>query len=141
MKKLWVIVVYDIAGPETQRKLRRILKPVDGVGNSLPCDLCGRVTTWTINSRPVCPGCSVKYGFVAADRVPDPCEICGEPGEWCTEGDPVHSLCYRHRDDWFHWKIPELDFVDSKKQPEKWKKVWEEGWSKFVAFMKEKASV
>lgn len=141
MKKLWLIAVYDIAGPELQRKLRRILRPVDGVGNSLPCELCGKVTTWTINSHPVCPGCCAKYGFVAKDRLPDLCEVCGEQGEWCTQGDPVHSLCYKHRDGWFHWTIPELEFANNKKQPEKWNRIWEEGWTKFIAFMKEEPSV
>jgi hypothetical protein len=136
-KKLWEIVVKDTESPEIRRKLRRILKPVDGVGNSNPCDLCGEKTTWTVNSRPVCPRCCGRYGFVPQDRLPDPCEVCGKQGEWCTQGDPVHSLCFRHREDWFRWKRPELEFIDSKKEPEKWEKAWNKGWAEFVAFMKE----
>lgn len=139
--KLWEIVVSDKVGLEVQKKIKRLLKPVLSVHEPEKCLFCGTKTSWTVNNKTVCPACHVKYGFVPEDRVPDPCEVCGQQGEWCTEGEPIHSLCYVHRDAWFNWKNPELEFIDHKKQPEKWNQVWEEGWAKFVAFMKERDGV
>ena len=133
--KLWEVVVKDSVEPEIQKKIRRLLQPVLSVHMPGKCLFCGTDTTWTINNKPVCPSCHVLYGFVKKDRVPDPCEVCGRQGEWCTEGEPIHSLCYIHRDAWFHWKNPELEFINRKKQPEKWHQVWAEGWNRFVAFM------
>ena len=141
MKKLWEIVVSDKVEPEVRKKLKRLLQPVDSVGQPEKCYFCNTETTWTINRKPVCPACSVLYGFIKEDYLPDPCEVCGKQGEWCTAGEPIHSLCYIHRDAWFHWKIPFLDYIDLKKQPEKWHQAWEEGWAQFVAFMKEKVNV
>jgi hypothetical protein len=138
MKKPWEVVVQDGIEPEVKKKLKRLLQPVPSVRGPEKCLFCGTMTTWRINNKPVCPACSVKYGFDKADRIPDPCEVCGRQGEWCTEGDPVHSLCYVHRDEWFHWSNPKLNHIDHKKQPEKWHQVWEEGWAEFVAFMKER---
>ena len=134
--KMFQVVISERVQTETRKKLKRILKPVTSVSNPGNCELCGTMTTWTINNRLVCPACHVLYGFWPKDSVPDPCEVCGRQGEWCTEGDPIHSLCYIHRDAWFHWQTPELAFVDHKKQPEKWYQVWEEGWARFVTFMK-----
>ena len=136
--KLWEVVVKDSVEPEIRKKLKRLLKPVLSVNRPDKCWFCGTDTTWTINDKPVCPACHIKYGFMPKDRVPDPCEVCGKQGEWCTEGDPIHSLCYIHRDAWFRWTSPELGFIDSRKEPEKWHQVWEEGWNKFIACMKEK---
>lgn len=136
--KLWEVVVSDKVEPELRKKIKRILKPTRSVGRPQKCLFCGVDTTWTINDKPVCPKCAVEYGFLDKGWLPDPCEVCGRQGEWWTEGDPGHFLCYRHRDEWFHWKTPELEFLDLEKQPDKWNKAWEEGWSRFVAFMKEK---
>ncbi len=140
-KKLWEIVVSDEVDAEVKKKLKRLLQPVASVHLPGNCLFCDTETTWTINNKPVCPACSVKYGFAKADRIPDPCEVCGRQGEWCTDGDPIHSLCYVHRDAWFHWKRPELEFIDSKKQSEKWHQAWEDGWARFVTFMKERDGV
>lgn len=134
--KLWEVVVKDNIEPETQKKIRRLLQPVLSVSRPGKCQFCDTVTTWTINNKPVCPACHVQYGFIKKDIIPDPCEVCGRQGEWCTEGEPIHSLCYIHRDAWFHWKNPELDFIDHKKQSEKWLQVWDEGWNRFTTFMK-----
>ena len=139
--KLWEIVVSDEVDADVKKKLKRLLQPISSISHPAKCLFCDTFTTWTINDKPVCPACSVKYGFVKNDRIPDLCEVCGQQGEWCTDGEPVHSLCYKHRDDWFHWKNPELDFINRGKQPEKWNQVWDEGWRKFVAFMKERAGV
>ena len=141
MKKLWEIVVSDKVEPEVRKKLKRLLRPVDSAGRPEKCYFCDTETTWTINCKPVCPACSVLYAFIKEDYLPDPCEVCGKQGEFCTQGDPIHSLCYKHRDDWFKWKMPELAFIDSKKQPEKWSQVWDEGWARFIALMKEREGV
>lgn len=141
MKKLWEVIVSDKVGADVQKKIKRLLQPFSSVGQPEVCLFCDTKTTWTINNKPLCPACSVKYGFAKSDRVPDPCEICGQQGEWCTAGEPVHSLCFVHRDEWLHWKIPELVHIDLGKQPEKWHRVWGEGWARFVACMKEKGSL
>lgn len=141
MKKLWEIVVSDKVEPGVQKKIKRLLRPVNSVGRPWPCLFCDIETTWTINNQAVCPSCSVKYGFASKDRIPDACEICGKQGEWCTEGKPIHSLCFGHRDEWLHWEQPELRHIDSTKQPKRWLKAWDECWARFVACMKEKASV
>ncbi|GAH56941.1 unnamed protein product [marine sediment metagenome] len=140
--KPWEIVVSDKIEPQLRKKVKRLLKPVLSVaGSPAKCELCGTDTTWTVNNRRVCPACNVQYGFTPGYVIPDACEVCGKQGEWCTDGEPIHSLCYIHRDVWFRWKNPELEFIDHKKQPEKWHQAWEEGWAKFIAFMKETASV
>lgn len=136
--KLWGIIASGKLEPEVQKKLKRLLQPVLSVSRPEKCQFCDTATTWAINGKPVCPACHVLYGFIKKDRIPDLCEVCGRQGEWCTEGEPIHSLCYIHRDMWFHWKNPELDFIDHKNQPKKWLQVWDEGWAKFVAFMKER---
>jgi hypothetical protein len=135
--KLWEVVVSDKVEPEIRKKIKRLLKPTHTVARPQNCLFCGVDTTWTINDKPVCPKCAVEYKFLGEQWLLDPCEVCGKQGEWATASDPQHFLCYTHRDEWFHWEIPELEFIDSKKQPDKWDKVWEEGWSKFVAYMKE----
>ena len=134
--KYWVISANDKLEPELKRKLRRLLKPILSVGRPGKCEFCGMMTTWIINKRLVCPACHVKYGFLPQWKLPDKCEVCDGQGEWCPQGDPQHSLCYIHRDKWHHWEIPELKFIDSRKQPEKWNQAWEAGWAKFVSFMK-----
>lgn len=136
-KKPWEIIVSKEVEPDIRKNLKRILRPELSVGRPRNCLLCGTDTTWTINGQPVCPACHVKYGFISADRVPDLCEVCGRQGEWCTDGDPVHSLCWRHRDAWFHWSMPELGLFNKKIAPEKWHQVWEEGFARFVAAIKE----
>ena len=135
--KLWEIVPSDKLDAEVRKKIKRLLRPVLDVRQPDKCYFCATETTWTINKKHVCPACSVKYGFANDYRIPDPCEVCGRQGEWCTDGHPVHSLCFVHRDGWFHWKKPELDNIDSKKEPEKWHQAWDEGWARFVACMKE----
>jgi len=134
-------VVSDKVAPDIQKKIKKLLKPYRSVGRADKCLFCGVDTTWTLNKKPVCPRCAVRYKFLGEQWLLDPCEVCGKQGEWATEGDPQHFLCYIHRDAWFHWNIPFLDFIDHEKQPEKWYQAWEEGWAKFVAFMKEKVSV
>lgn len=141
MKKPWEIVVSDKVPADIRRKLRQVLKPVDSVGRRQKCLFCGVDTTWVQNRKPVCPKCSVEHGFLAERYLPGPCEVCGKQGEWCTDGDPQHFLCYQHRDDWFHWRSPELAYLDHEKEPEKWHQAWEEGWAKFIALMKEHYSV
>ena len=136
-KKLWEIVVSDKVEPEIQKKIRRLLLPVRSVGRPQNCLFCGVDTTWTLNNKPVCPKCAVQYKFLGEQWPLDPCEVCGKQGEWATDGDPQHFLCYKHRDDWFNWKNPELEFIDFRKHPEKWNLAWERGWASFVAFMKE----
>lgn len=113
--KPWEIAVKDNVEPEIRKKIRRILKPYHSVGRPQNCLFCSIDTTWTINDKPVCPKCAVEYGFLDKGWLPDPCEVCGRQGEW-------------------------LDFVDRKKEPERWHQVWEDGWSRFIACMKEKHS-
>ncbi|MBA7676643.1 hypothetical protein ES703_84887 [subsurface metagenome] len=140
MKKLWEIVVSDKVAADIPKKIVQVLKPTLSVGRPQKCLFCGVDTTWTLNTKPVCPMCSVRYSFLGEQWLLDPCEVCGKQGEWATDA-PQHFLCYQHRDAWFKWKTPELEFIDSKKEQEKWRQAWEEGWSRFVAFMKEKVSV
>ena len=139
--KLWEIAVSDKVDPEVRKKLKRLLRPTLSVTGPAKCYLCGTETTWAVNNENVCPACNLKYGFMPDYAIPDSCEVCGRQGEWCTQGDPVHSLCFIHRDQWFHWKTPELDYIDSRKEPEKWCRAWEEGWTRFIACVKEQVSV
>jgi len=138
MKKLWDVIVSDKIDADIQKKIKRLLQPIRSVGRPQNCLFCGIDTTWTLNGKPVCPKCSVQYGLLGEQWLLDPCEVCGKQGEWATEGDPQHFLCYIHRDEWLHWKNPELDYIDSKKETERWHQAWEEGWAKFVSFMKER---
>ena len=138
MKKVWDIVVSDKLPVETQKKIKKLLRPSShpGISHYGPqkCLFCGELTTWTINDKPVCPKCAVGYKFLSELWLLDPCEVCGKQGEWGTDNrnPPQHFLCYYHRDEWFHWSIPELRLIDSKKEPEKWHQVWDEGWARFV---------
>lgn len=141
MKKLWVITFSGELAPDIQKKIRRVIKAHHSIGRPQNCLFCGTETTWTINDEPVCPKCAVKYKFLGEQWLLDPCEVCGRQGEWATDGDPQHFLCHIHLNDWFKWKIPELDYIDSKRQPDKWHQAWGEGWSKFINFEKEKLSV
>jgi len=143
MKKLWEIVVSDKVPADIAKKIKKLLKPHQFVGRVEPCLFCGVDTTWTLNNKNVCPKCSVEYGFLGERWLLGPCEVCQGQGEWATSGDPQHFLCYRHRDEWFYASppAPELRLIDRKTEPEKWRQTWEEGWAKFVAFMKEKVSV
>jgi len=136
MKKLWEIVSSKSLEPEIQKKIKKLLKPHLSVGRPQNCLFCGTDTSWTINDNPVCPKCAVQYKFLGEQWLLDPCEVCGKQGEWATDGDPQHFLCYIHREEWFHWKRPALDHIDHKKEPEKWRRAWDEGWAEFVAFMK-----
>jgi len=136
--KPWEIVIKDNIDPGIRRKIKRILKPVRSIGNPQKCLFCGIDTTWTINHQPVCPKCSVEYGFLGEEWLGGPCEVCGRQSEWWTEGDPQHDLCYIHRDAWFHWTMSELGLIDSKVEPEKWHQAWAEGWARFIAAMKER---
>jgi hypothetical protein len=145
MVKLWEIKVSDKVEPEIQKKIKRLFRPSWSVSHYGPqkCLFCEELTTWTTNDKPVCPKCSVKYGFRSELWLLDPCEVCGKQGEWDTDNrnPPQHFLCYSHRDQWLHWEIPELKHIDSTKQPEKWQQAWDEGWTKFVACMKEQVAV
>ncbi|MBA7528555.1 hypothetical protein ES705_20742 [subsurface metagenome] len=138
--QLWQVVIDGKVDTVLTKKLKKVLRTVHSVGRVQDCLFCGVDTTWTINDKPVCPKCAVGYGFLGKQWLLDPCEVCGKQGEWATEGDPQHFLCHYHRDDWFHWKNPELDFINHKNQPEKWHQVWEEGWNKFVTFMQDQRS-
>lgn len=141
MKKPWEIVVSDEIEPEVAKKIKKVLRPDQSVGHPQKCLFCDVMTSWTLNRRPVCPKCAVKYKFLGEQWLLDPCEVCGRQGEWATDGEPQHFLCYIHREDWFHWGRQELDHIDSRKEPEKWRQAWEESWARFVAFMKERDGV
>ena len=130
--KLWEVVVSDKVEPEVQKRIKRLLKPTRSVGRPQSCLFCDVDTTWTINDKPVCPKCAVKYKFLTEQWLLDPCEVCGKQGEWATDNDPQHFLCYIHRDKWFHWNRYELDDVGHKKEPVKWRQAWEESWARFV---------
>jgi hypothetical protein len=138
MKKVWDITVSDTISAEIQKKIKKILRPSSGPGIShygpQKCLFCEELTTWIINDKPVCPKCAVRYNFLSELYLLDPCEVCGKQGEWCTDyrDPPQHFLCYHHREKWFHWSVPELEAIDSKKEPEKWKQAWGEGWARFV---------
>ncbi|MBA7660377.1 MAG: hypothetical protein GH143_02540 [Calditrichaeota bacterium] len=136
--KPWELVVKDSVEPDIRKKIKRVLRPARSVGNPQKCLFCGIDTTWTINDKPVCPKCSVEYGFLDKGWLPDPCEVCGRQGEWWTDGDPQHFLCYRHRDAWFHWTTPELDLIDQEVNPERWHQAWVESFGRFIACMKER---
>jgi hypothetical protein len=136
--KLWKITVSDKADPEVAKKLKRVLKPFHDISQRpQKCLFCGVETSWTINDKPVCPKCSIDHGFLDKGWATDPCEVCGQQGEWWTEGKTPHFLCHIHLHDWFHWKIPELDFIDGEVDPEGWSKAWGTGWNRFIAHMKE----
>ncbi len=135
--KLWEVAVKSSVEPEIRKKIKRLLRPVLSVQIPGKCLFCSVTTTWAVNNKALCPACHIKYGFIKKDVIPGPCEICGLQGEWYTDGEPIHSLCFIHRDAWFRWKNPELDFVDKEKMPVKWCQVWEEGWSRFVTYIKE----
>ena len=137
MKKLWEVVVSDEVAADIQKIIKKVLKPERSVGRPQKCLFCSVDTTWTINSKPVCPKCSVQYNFLDERWLLDPCDVCGKQGEWCTDG-AQHFLCYQHRDEWVRWRNPELTYIDSKKEPEKWRQAWEEGWARFIALMKDK---
>ena len=143
--KLWEVVVSDKLPTEVQKKIKRLLRPGMGVSHYGPkkCLFCGELTTWTTNDKPVCPKCSVQYGFRSDLWLLPPCEVCGKQGEWGTDNrnPPQHFLCYVHRDAWFHWEIPQLHYINGQKEPEKWQEAWNEGWSRFITYMKEQVSV
>lgn len=137
MKKAWDITVNDKLPLETQKKIKRVLRPTHpDILHRGPqkCLFCGELTTWAINDKPVCPKCAVQYNFLSKLWLPNPCEVCGKQGEWSTD-DWEHSLCYLHRDEWFHWTIPELQYIDQT-EPEKWKQAWKEGWDRFIKHLK-----
>ncbi|GAH90697.1 unnamed protein product [marine sediment metagenome] len=130
--------------PEVQKKLKRILKPVLsvlGLWQYKPCALCGTETSWTVNGRPVCPKCSVKYSFIKADRIPDVCEVCGAQGEWSCGKDNQHSLCCRHRDDWHCWnEARNFLLKDYANLPEDEKDVvWERCFNTFIQEAKQRS--
>lgn len=143
MKKLWEIVVSDKVPADIAKKIKKLLKPHQSVGIPQKCLFCDVSTTWTLNGKPVCPECSVQYKFLGERWLLDPCEVCGRQGEWATVGPPQHFLCYQHCDEWLrgNWRSPELGYIDREKEPEKWRQVWEEGWARFVALMKERDGV
>lgn len=141
MKKLWEIVVSDRVELEIAKKIKRLLRPSRSVGRPQKCLFCEVETSWTLNDKPVCPKCAVKYKFLGEQWLLDPCEVCGRQGEWATEGDPQHFLCYQHRDNWFCWEKSGLRHIDHKKQPEEWERAWDKEWADFVAFSKERLSV
>ena len=135
--KGWQVAVSGKLDFETRRKIRRLLQPVFSVDVPGKCLFCGILTTWTINNKPVCPNCHVKYGFVKKDRVPDPCEVCGTQGEWVCGKDDQHSLCFRHRDAWFDYtrEVPLPRGYDRLPEDEK-DIAWEKRFSDFVQEMK-----
>ena len=136
MKKVWVITVSDKLPIETQKKIKRLLRPTQpDVLRPSECLFCGELTTWGINNKPVCPKCAIKYNFLSELWLLDPCEVCGKQGEWATHpphDQPQHFLCYQHRYQWFRWTIPELKFIDGKLEPKEWQRVWNEGWARFI---------
>jgi len=135
--KQWEILVNNKLDSEIQKKIKRLFRPIRSVGRPQNCLFCNIDTTWTINDQPVCPKCAVEYKLLGKQWLLDPCEVCGRQGEWASDSDTQHFLCYIHRDQWFHWKIPELEFIDIRKKPVNWRRAWEGGWSRFIAFMKE----
>ena len=126
--------------PEVQKKLKRILKPVLSVigGRQYkPCGLCGIETSWTINNHPVCPLCSIKYGFLTKAYDYGPCEICSRQGEWLCGKDDQHSLCCRHRDAWFDWTKEPFLLRGYHNLPEEEKDIaWEKGFALFIQEVK-----
>ena len=139
MERAWDISVSDKLPIEVQKKIKRILRPTrPDILHTGPqkCLFCGQLTTWAINGKAVCPKCAVQYNFLSELWLFDPCEVCGKQGEWATGGQPQHFLCYHHRNEWFHWTIPELKSIDGKKEPEKWQQTWNEGWARFIKHQK-----
>jgi hypothetical protein len=133
--KTWKIVINPRINAEIKKKITRLLRPVFDVRQPDKCYFCGTTTSWVINKKNVCPKCAVSYGFLDKQWLLDPCEVCGAQGEWSTDGDPQHFLCFKHRDEWFHWDNPELRHIDMRKEPEKWHRAWDKGWAEFVACM------
>jgi hypothetical protein len=140
MVRLWDIVISDKVPPDVQKKIKKVLRTQHSVGRPQKCSFCGTDTTWTVNNMPVCPKCAVEYKFLGEQWLLDPCEVCGRQGEWATDNrnEVQHFLCFIHRDAWFHWNRYELDDLDMKKEPDKWRKAWDATWARFVARMKEK---
>lgn len=136
MKKPYKIEVDKSVPRDIAKILKRLLRPVLSVGRPGKCLLCGTETTWTINDRPVCPADHVKYGFLNECYVPDSCEVCGCQGEWCTAGEPIHSLCFKHRDAWFHWAKHELCGISLPNELDKWHEAWNKCWASFVKHYK-----
>jgi hypothetical protein len=136
MKKSWDIIFNDKLPAEVQKKIKRILRPTQpDITRPQKCLFCGELTTWAVNGKPLCPKCAVKHGFLSVGWLLDPCEVCGKQGEWSTSpprDQQQHFLCYQHRDQWFQWTIPELRFIDGRKEPEKWQQTWNEGWARFI---------
>jgi hypothetical protein len=136
MKKVWDITVSDELPAETRKKIKKILRPTrPDILRPQKCLFCGELTSWVINGKPVCPKDAVRYGFLSELWLLDPCEVCGKQGEWATSpprDQLQHFLCYHHRDQWFHWTIPELKFIDGKLKPTEWQKAWNEGWVRFI---------
>lgn len=145
MKKLWEVIASDKLPVEVRTKIKRLLCPSKGVSHYGPqkCLFCEELTTWTTNDKPVCPKCAVQYGFRDKSWLLPPCEVCGKQSEWGTDNrdPPQYFLCYRHRDEWFGWEVPELDHIDRRKEPQKWRQAWDSGWARFVTFMKERVNV
>ncbi|MBA7533116.1 hypothetical protein ES705_25351 [subsurface metagenome] len=141
MKKPWGIVVSAKVEPELAKKIKKLLKPHRSVGRVEKCIFCGVDTTWTLNSKPACPKCSVQYGFLGEQWLLDPCEVCGKQGEWATDGDPQHFLCYQHRDDWLHWDTDRKYLLKGyEKLPEAEKElVWEKCFNTFIQEAKQRS--
>ena len=132
MKRSWEIVVKESVDFDLRRRIKRVLRPTFGIATPGKCAFCSTPTTWTINNSHVCPACSVVYGFMSADRIPDLCEVCGKQGEWCTEGKIVHSLCFTHRDTWFRWTRAGQGKLEYEKNPDLWEAAWEKNFAEFI---------
>lgn len=124
-----------------ERLIKKILTPVLGVGRGYePCKLCGEETTWTVNNHRVCPRCTVELGLAKKDHVPDLCEICGKQGEFVCGEPELHSLCCRHRDEWF--RFPKFELGGLKGEAPEFDDAWDKCFSRFVSTLKgEKTSV
>lgn len=133
-KKSWKVEVVKSLEPEVQKKIRKVLKPdLSVAGRPGKCIFCEYETTWTINKQYVCPKCTGKFGFANPAYLPDPCEVCRGQGEWVCGRKDEHSLCWRHRDEWFEFtKQPRL-FPDQKKvSDEEWSQSWDKVWARFI---------
>ena len=120
-----------------ERLIKKILTPVLSVLRGYePCKLCREETSWAVNKHPVCPRCTVELGLAKKDRIPDPCVICSKQGEFvCGERDQ-HSLCCRHRDEWFRFTKFELGGL--KFEDPEFGDAWDKCFSSFVSTMKDK---
>ena len=136
-----VEIKVNLDDSDLRKRIKRILRPVLAVGpGHQKCELCGEQTSWTINNKFVCPRCSVKYEFLTKAYLYDPCEACGKQGEWLSGGSRQHSLCYLHRDAWFHWRGREGKLAGFQPGDEAFEVMWQRVFAIFVKEMQEEAA-